>query len=125
VVKTRNDLGQGLANGDTGVVVRIDGDLVFAFRHADSVVTVPVSVDDAVQLAFATTVHKAQGSEYAHVVVVAPPRGSALATRELLYTAMTRAKPHAVIIGTTEDLAHAIDTRQTRSSGLADRLSTS
>lgn len=122
VVKTRNDLGQGLSNGDTGVVVRIAGELVFAFAHGGGLVTVPVSVDDAVQLAFATTVHKAQGSEYGHVVVVVPPAGSPLGTRELLYTAMTRAKPRATLIGTSVDIVHAAVTQQRRWSGLADRL---
>lgn len=122
VVKTRNDLGQGLANGDTGIVVRIDEDLAFAFRHGDGIVVVPVSVDDAVQLAFATTVHKAQGSEYEHVAVIVPPEGSPLSTRELLYTAMTRAKPRATLIGTAAGIAHAVTTRRRRSSGLAERI---
>lgn len=123
VVKTRNDLGQGLANGDIGVVVRINGALVFAFRHGDASVHVPVAIDDAVQLAFATTVHKAQGSEFSTVAVVIPTSESPLSTRELLYTAMTRAKPRAVLIGTRDDIAHAIETRRIRSSGLASRLS--
>lgn len=122
VIKTHNDLSQGLANGDTGVVVRDEGGLVFAFRHADSVVKVPVTVDEAVELAFATTVHKAQGSEFSTVAVVVPPRSSPLSTRELLYTAMTRAKPRAVIIGSTDDIAHAIATQRRRSSGSKDRL---
>lgn len=122
VIKTRNDLGQGLANGDTGVVVRVDEGLMFAFRHGDSIVTVPISVDEAVAPAFATTVHKAQGSEYTTVVVVVPPSSSPLNTRELLYTAMTRAKPRAIVVGTRDDIVHAISTRRVRFSGLADRL---
>lgn len=122
VVKTRNDLGQGLSNGDTGVVVRVEDELLFAFRHGTDVVRVPVAVDDAVQLAFATTVHKAQGSEYQHVAVVVPPASSPLSTRELLYTAMTRAKPRATLIGTVSDAVHAVETRRTRTSGLGDRI---
>lgn len=122
VVKTRNDLGQGLANGDVGVVVRLDGTLTFAFRHGDAVLHVPVAVDDAVQRAFATTVHKAQGSEFATVAVVVPAASSPLCTRELLYTAMTRAKPNAVLIGAREDIVHAISSERRRSSGLAERI---
>lgn len=122
VVKTRNDLGQGLANGDVGVVARVEGALVFVFRHGDSAVIVPVAVDDAVELAFATTVHKAQGSEFAAVAVVVPPAESPLNTRELLYTAMTRAKPRAILIGTRQDVIHAVSTVRRRWSGLAERL---
>lgn len=123
VVKTRNDLGQGLSNGDTGVVVRVDGTLYFAFSHGDSRAMIPVIVDDAVELAFATTVHKAQGSEFETVVVVVPPIGSPLCTRELLYTAVTRAKPQVVLIGSREAIAHAVSTRRRRFSGLSERLS--
>ncbi len=125
VVKTRNDLGQGLANGDIGVVVRVDAALVFAFKHGNAVVHVPVTVDDSVQLAFATTVHKAQGSEFSTVAVVVPAASSPLSTRELLYTAMTRAKPRAILIGTREDIVQAIETRRERWSGLAERMSMS
>lgn len=122
VVKTRNDLGQGLANGDVGVVTRVDGALSFLFRHGDDAVHVPAAIDDAVDLGFATTVHKAQGSEFATVAVVVPPAHSPSSTRELLYTALTRAKPRAVLIGTREDIEHAVSTQRRRWSGLADRL---
>lgn len=122
VVKTRNDLGQGLANGDIGVVARVDGVLTFLFRHGDGTVHVPVAIDDAVDLGFATTVHKAQGSEFASVAVIVPPSHSPSSTRELLYTALTRAKPRAVVIGRREDIEHAVSTQRVRWSGLADRL---
>jgi len=122
VIKTRNDLRQGLANGDVGVVTRVDGALSFLFRHGDSAIHVPVSIDDAVDLGFATTVHKAQGSEFTTVGVVVPPAHSPSSTRELLYTALTRAKPRVVLIGTKEDIAHAVSTQRRRWSGLADRL---
>jgi exodeoxyribonuclease V alpha subunit len=125
VVKTRNDLGQGLANGDVGMVVRVDGALTFLFRHGDDAVHVPVSIDDAVDLGFATTVHKAQGSEFTTVAVVVPPAHSPSSTRELLYTALTRAKPRAILIGTRGDVEHAVSTQRRRWSGLADRLSSS
>lgn len=122
VVKTRNDLGQGLSNGDTGVVMRLEDDSFFVFFHGDSVVTIPVSVDDAVEQAFAVTVHKSQGSEYGTVAVIVPPKTSPLCTRELVYTAMTRAKPSVIVVGTIDDVAHAAATRQVRYSGLPSRL---
>ena len=123
VVKTHNDLSQGLSNGDIGAVIRIDGQLLFVFRHGDSEVRLPTSIDESVELAFATTVHKAQGSEFATVAVVVPPAESPLCTRELLYTGLTRAKPRAVIIGSRNDIIHAISTQRRRSSGLRERLS--
>lgn len=124
VVKTRNDVANGLANGDTGVVLEVDGRLCFAFRHGAETIVVPTSAVDDVDVAFATTVHKAQGSEFATVVVVVPPASSPLCTRELLYTAATRAKPNLLLIGSRADIEQAVKTPQLRSSGLVERLRT-
>lgn len=124
VVKTRNDVANGLANGDTGVVLEVDGRLCFAFRHGAETIVVPTSAVDDVDVAFATTVHKAQGSEFATVVVVVPPASSPLCTRELLYTAATRAKPNLILIGSRADIEQAVKTPQLRSSGLVERLRT-
>lgn len=125
VIKTRNDPANGLANGDSGIVVRPepDGPLSFAFRRGSDVLTKPTSAVDDIELAFATTVHKAQGSEFGTVVVVVPPKSSPLCTRELLYTAVTRAKPKVILVGATEDVLHAVNTTFERFSGLVDRLS--
>jgi exodeoxyribonuclease V alpha subunit len=76
----------------------------------------------AFELAFATTVHKSQGSEVDRVVVVLPPLGSPLATRELLYTAVTRARKACTICGTKAALWQACERRSRRSSGLAQGL---
>ena len=122
VVKTRNDVVHGLANGDTGVVVKVDNCLSFAFRHGAETIVVPTSAVDDVDIAFATTVHKAQGSEFATVVVVVPLAASPLCTRELLYTAATRAKPNLILIGARADVRQAIERPQQRYSGLVDRL---
>ena len=65
------------------------------------------------------TVHKAQGSQFTHVTVVLPPAESALLTRELLYTAVTRARLGVRLVGTPEAVAKAIDTPATRASGLS------
>lgn len=122
VVKTRNDVVHGLANGDSGIVVN-DGDrLSFAFRVGTKLIIRPTSAVDDVELAYATTVHKAQGSEFSTVVVVVPPRTSSLNTRELLYTAATRAKPNLVLIGARHDIEHAISTQVPRFTGLVHRL---
>ena len=64
------------------------------------------------------TIHRSQGSQFDGVTVILPPEGSELLTRELLYTAVTRARRHVRIIGTPEVLAAAVSRRVQRASGL-------
>lgn len=68
------------------------------------------------------TVHKSQGSEFDSILVVTPNEPSPVLSRELLYTALTRAKQHAVFYGTPDVFAAAVERRLRRSSGLRDRL---
>jgi exodeoxyribonuclease V alpha subunit len=68
---------------------------------------------------FATTVHKSQGSEYGHVVLVLPDQASPVLTRELVYTAVTRAKRRVTVLGEPDVLAAAIARRTERVSHLA------
>jgi exodeoxyribonuclease V alpha subunit len=75
--------------------------------------------------AYAVTVHKSQGSEYGTVVVVLPPPASPLATRELLYTAITRARRRVVIVGDEAAVRAAIGRPSVRMSGLAEGLTRS
>jgi exodeoxyribonuclease V alpha subunit len=74
------------------------------------------------QTAWAMTVHKAQGSEFEHVVLVLPDADSRLLTRELLYTGLTRAKETAAIVGSESLLRSAVRRSVARSSGLVERL---
>ena len=71
---------------------------------------------------FALTVHRAQGSEYEEVAVVLGPAVSRVATRELLYTAVTRARRRVVVHGSEESVAAAVERVTERSSGLPDAL---
>jgi exodeoxyribonuclease V alpha subunit len=123
VLATVNDPRTGLSNGDTGVVVGSDEAPRFAFALADGteVERSAVAMPD-VESALATTVHKSQGSEYDVVVVILPPTESRLATRELLYTAVTRAKLRVVLVGTAEALRAAAERRSTRMGGLVQAL---
>jgi exodeoxyribonuclease V alpha subunit len=73
--------------------------------------------------AFAMSVHKSQGSESEEVLVLLPPANSPLLTRELLYTAVTRAKKRCIIVGSKEALTRAVEQRILRQSGLSDALS--
>ena len=70
----------------------------------------------------AMTVHKAQGSQAEHVTVIVPPVGSRLLTREMLYTALTRATERLTVVGTREAVELAVETPILRASGLRHRL---
>jgi exodeoxyribonuclease V alpha subunit len=123
VIVTQNDYSLGLFNGDTGVVIeRPDGGLTVAFRRGGEVVTVSPSRLAAVETAFAMTAHRAQGSEFDEVVVLLPPAPSRILTRELLYTAVTRAKRSVVLVGTEGSVRSAVSRPIARASGLTARL---
>lgn len=94
VMVTRNDPALGVFNGDIGVVLKPPGAGPLRAYFLDGAELRSVSVGRLadVETAFALTVHKSQGSEFAHVVLVLPPEDSAVLTRELVYTGITRAK---------------------------------
>lgn len=132
LLNTRNDITSGLVNGDMSIVVQLGSARRAAFppraSHGDSAESstairlfAPSALDDA-DIAFAMTVHKAQGSQYDTAIVVVPPLGSPLLQRELLYTAVTRARRHLVIIGTAESIMTAMTTSIQRASGLARHI---
>lgn len=123
IIITRNDHGLGLANGDTGVVVRgPDGRPLAAIQTGQGVRTFsPWRLAD-IETMHAMTVHKAQGSEVDNVTVIVPTLGSRLLTRELLYTATTRARQWLTIIGSRDAIRTAVATPVERSSALTERL---
>jgi exodeoxyribonuclease V alpha subunit len=123
VMVTRNDYGLRLFNGDTGVaVVRPDGGLAVAFRRGGSVMSLSPARLAGVDTVFALTVHKAQGSEFNRVMVVVPPAESPILTRELLYTAITRAQDELILAGTEDSLRAGLARPIARASGLTRRL---
>jgi exodeoxyribonuclease V alpha subunit len=116
---TRNDYSLRLFNGDTGVVVeREPGVLLAAFERAE----VSPTRLAAVETVYAMTVHKAQGSQFRTAAVVLPEAGSQLLTRELLYTAVTRAQEELILVGAEETIRAAVTRRAVRASGLRARL---
>lgn len=117
---TRNRVVPGLHNGDTGVVVNHRGDIRVAF--ADDRMVAPERLGSEAVAAYALTIHKAQGSQFDRVVVVLPEPQSRILTRELLYTAVTRARTEVAIIGSRAALEAALSRRVSRASGLATRL---
>lgn len=120
VLVTRNADELGLRNGDTGVAVESDAGLRVAFpRPGDTARLLPPWVLDEVETLHAMTVHKAQGSQFDDVTFVLPPVSSPLLTRELVYTALTRAKESITVIGSAAAFEKAIATPAARTSGLA------
>ena len=123
VLVTRNDYGLGVRNGDAGVIVRAeDGPVAVVHTASGPLRLSPWRLSD-IETMHAMTVHKAQGSQADNVVVIVPPPRSRLLTREMLYTAVTRAAGHLTIVGSREAVRHAVQTTAKRSSGLAERLS--
>jgi exodeoxyribonuclease V alpha subunit len=128
VVVQRNDYDLGLFNGDQGMVLRIDtgraaeAEPMVVFPRRDSYEAFPLDSAGDVAPAFAMTVHKAQGSEFDHVAVVLPEADLPILTRELLYTAMTRARRSVVLVGSPDLLARAVSRTMLRESGVAEKL---
>ncbi len=122
VLVTANDYGLGLYNGDTGVAVLADGALRAAIAGARGVVDFATSRLAEVETAHAMTIHKSQGSQADEVTVLLPPEDSRLLTRELFYTAVTRAKSKVRVVGTEPQLRAALARRVARATGLRQRL---
>jgi len=119
VLITRNDRAVQVNNGDVGVVVDDHGRLT---AHLDTGTIVAATRLAAVQSAYASTVHRGQGSEFDHVTLLLPEEDSPLLSRELLYTAVTRARSSLTIVGTTEIIRGAIERPTARASGIERRL---
>lgn len=118
LIVTRNDYDAEVFNGEVGVVVRRDGRLVVVIDKGDDKPEfAPTQLND-VETLHAMTVHKAQGSQYRSVTAVLPPADSPLLTRELLYTAITRAQERVRIVGTVEAVRAAVGREVRRASGL-------
>jgi exodeoxyribonuclease V alpha subunit len=122
VLITQNSPELELFNGDTGVVCAVDGQLRVFFARGGQTQAVSPFLLEAVQSIHAMTVHKAQGSQFAEVSLILPSPDSPLLTRELLYTAITRAENRVHLIGSTESLRQAVCHRARRASGLLARL---
>jgi exodeoxyribonuclease V alpha subunit len=128
VMIVRNDYERNLFNGDQGIIAQVrqpDGGVapmaVFA-RRGSCMAVHPAALGGALELCYATTIHKAQGSEFENVAVVMPERGHSILTRELLYTAVSRARNSVVLVGGIEEALAAVARKGLRYSGLAELL---
>ena len=120
---TANDYDLNLFNGDTGVVVAAEeGPTVAAFEQRGDIRTVRPNQLGSAETVYAMTVHKSQGSQFATAAVILPTPTSRILTRELLYTAVTRARRHLIVVGTEEAVRAAVARPAARASGLRERL---
>jgi exodeoxyribonuclease V alpha subunit len=120
---TENDYGLNVFNGDTGVVVDTGGGRLRAvFERRDDLLEVRPTRLASVESLYAMTVHKAQGSQFGAVIVVLPDASSPILTRELLYTAVTRAQAKVTLVASEEAVRAAVGRPIARASGLADAL---
>lgn len=123
---TTSETGMGVFNGDIGRIDEINNRAeTLAVRYDDRYVVYPFELLDQLELAYAMTVHKSQGSEYPAVVLVASDASPRLLTRQVFYTALTRAQSLLVIVGSRQTVAQMVTTnrRTRRYSGLKYRLS--
>jgi exodeoxyribonuclease V alpha subunit len=129
VMVTRNDPGLGVFNGDIGIALpepdaeRRAGGLRVYFSEGDQVRAVLSSRLRDVETAYAMTVHKSQGSEFGHTVLVLPPAPTPVLSRELVYTGITRARQRFTLVSSDRSLLElAIRQPTLRASGLWERL---
>ncbi|WP_031363838.1 AAA family ATPase [Caballeronia sordidicola] len=124
VIVTRNDYALGVFNGDIGIALpAASGAMQVCFRMADGTLRMlsPAALPPH-DTAFALTVHKSQGSEFDHAALVLPSAFGRMLSRELVYTAITRARSRIDVIGSTDVFAQAVRTPTRRDSGLAARI---
>jgi exodeoxyribonuclease V alpha subunit len=121
ILVTETDPVLELMNGDVGLVWSVAGGTpsVFFDRPGRTPLAVSPAHLPGHETAFAMTIHKSQGSEFDHVAVVLPPAQSPLATRELLYTAITRARSRVTLLGDPVALEVGLARQVRRASGLS------
>jgi len=126
IMITANDYNLKLFNGDTGIVFQDKenrGLLRIFFRSEDDGIRkiAPPRIADY-ETAYAITVHKSQGSEFKDIVIILSDRQTEILTRELIYTAITRAKRHVEIWGREDVFVEAVKKRIKRQSGIKEAL---
>jgi exodeoxyribonuclease V alpha subunit len=123
VILTRNDHQLRLFNGDTGILDRREGRLEACFLEGCDVLRrVPALRLPPFSPAYAITIHRSQGSEFDDVLVVLPPAPNKCLTRELLYTAVSRARQRVTLWAREADVRECFRNGVSRASGLAQRL---
>lgn len=127
IMITRNDYALGLFNGDIGICFltqTLEFNVIFHGSKGEFN-TFPLTLLPNFEACFVMSIHKSQGSEFENISVILPSlesKNNSLYTRELIYTAITRAKQHVTIYAKKDDLLTCLSKDNKRSSGLIDRL---
>ena len=125
VMQIKNNYEKNVFNGDIGIITKIDTEeRTIAVSFDENEVLYDLTELDEIVLAYATTIHKSQGSEFRIVVAPITTQHYIMLKRNLIYTCVTRAKRVIVLIGTKKALAIAISNNRTqkRNTRLAVRL---
>lgn len=122
ILVTTNDHTLEVYNGETGVAVLEGGRLRAYIAGAGGLKGFAPGRLDAIETMHAMTIHKSQGSQADRVTVLLPEAGSRLLTRELFYTAVTRAQRHVRVVGSEAAVRAAVETQAQRATGLRQRL---
>lgn len=122
ILVTTNDHTLEIYNGETGAVVLKDGKTRAFIAGAGGLKSFAPGRLDAIETMHAMTIHKSQGSQADRVTVLLPEAGSRLLTRELFYTAVTRAKSQVRVVGSEAAVRAAVQTQAQRATGLRQRL---
>ena len=115
----QNSYELGLFNGDIGICLQTEKGLEVFFENKQQGIAVNLLNDEMIATAYAMTIHKSQGSEFEHVAITFDDSNARLLSKELIYTAVTRAKQQVSIYSTKTAFARAISTPTERQTGLA------
>lgn len=122
VMILENDYSLGLFNGDTGIALPVGDTLRVFFPAPEGFTSFAPARLPRHETCYAMTVHKSQGSEFRHTVLILPAEPCPVLGRELLYTALTRAKQKFSLCGTQEQLEYAVAKKYNRTSGIGHIL---
>ncbi len=124
IIISANDYQNGLFNGDMGVCLEMSGKTLIKFNKSKEDIHILIAPEFLPQndLAFAMSVHKSQGSEFDTVYFIVGNQSVKVLTRELIYTAITRARKKVYIIGNIEVIAKGLKNKTKRKSALGDML---
>ncbi|MGL1934941.1 MAG: AAA family ATPase [Fibrobacterales bacterium] len=122
IIITQNDYAHGIFNGDCGVVISAGGSYYIVIPNRDTVSVYPVSEISRFESAYAITVHKSQGSEYDYALIVLPSEMNRVMTKEILYTAVTRAKYYVGVLGSDHSIRDCIGRSIRRNSAISRRF---
>jgi exodeoxyribonuclease V alpha subunit len=119
VMILRNDYENDLFNGDRGVIVLDNAVFCAVFRDNQGLIrSIPVSLLKEWEISYAQTIHKSQGNEYETAAVIIDKSAEKMLTREILYTAVTRAKKEVLIFGEKDTIEAALSRKVVRFSGI-------